>query len=53
MGLFLADKKIPLGEQKRKCKAIFAMRERKRKNKETRKFHFVDTTFNTKLQLEK
>jgi hypothetical protein len=49
----LANKKIGLGARKRKCKAIFAMREREKKKKETRKFHFVDATFNTKLQLEK
>jgi hypothetical protein len=52
MGLLLANKKIGLRARKRKCKAIFIMRERERKKK-TRKFHFVDATFNTKFQLEK
>jgi hypothetical protein len=45
----LVDKKIGLGARKKKCKAVFAMRERERKRRETRKFHFVDATFNTKL----
>jgi hypothetical protein len=49
MGLFLVDKKISQGAQEKKCKAIFAMREKERKKKETIKFHFVDVVFNTKL----
>ncbi len=38
-------------ERERECKAVFAMRERERR--ETGKFHFVDAAFSTKLQLEK